>query len=219
MKAPTEEDKSDARLFFDPSHPDALIELAERDGRDSMAGKLKSAEWIAGQASVTLTVLLAGVGGSLAYGARVLDPGRVSPIALGAAVLCVYLAVLAALLIWRCMTVDPFPAQVNEPRQWLHSPGMELADLRRQSLMNLQSRIAEARSINDRKANALNNVRLAATVSPLVFALVAGAVSATQSAEGESRPAHGQAGACHAARDQAAALVPGQGQGQGGSGR
>lgn len=149
-------------------HPAELLARAEEHGYQAMKGRHETATWISTQANLTLTLLLAAAGGSLAYAIKWLQgPGQ--PVELAAAVLCAYLVVLAVGLVVRCLMVEPIPAIWNEPASWLYDPGRGFDELRRLELANLQVRLHMARARNERTAKSLNVVRLLAAASPVVY--------------------------------------------------
>ncbi|HWH73806.1 MAG TPA: hypothetical protein VNV16_06045 [Methylibium sp.] len=144
-----------------------VLKWAETCGIENMRGKHATAHHLIEQANTTLAILLAGLGGSLAYATKLLDAGP-QPIAFGAAWLCAYLAVLAALLVHKCLRVAPIPPIFNEPLH-LAQPNFSLAELRRVELKGLQSRIQRAANRNDEIARWLNNVRTLSVFAPLAF--------------------------------------------------
>ncbi|EWS61504.1 hypothetical protein Y694_00778 [Methylibium sp. T29-B] len=92
--------------MLDPQHHPDLVTLAEEQGYEAMKGRLATAEWIAKQAEVTLTVLLAGIGGSLAFAVKLFEPGS-SSLAWAAAGVCAWLSALAFWLVVSCLMVSP----------------------------------------------------------------------------------------------------------------
>ena len=120
------------------------------------------------EAATTLTVLLAGVGGALTYAVKVLEPGSAGPVAFGAAVLCVYLSVLSALLVSIVMLLGEVPQTHNEPKN-LKQTQFSLDRMRDKELDNLQHRIDQYAAYNKIKARYLNLIRTLAIVSPLIF--------------------------------------------------
>ena len=112
------------------------------------------------------------VGGSAAYAAKFFDPGPSSATIWGFAIACIYLIALSILLITRCMQFIGYPAQYQTPRNLLQR-NFSLDDLREVELENLTQRIEEAAKINRDRAEALNRVRIAAALSPLIFLLAA----------------------------------------------
>lgn len=150
-----------------------VLKWAEACGIENMRGKHATAHHLIEQANTTLAILLAGLGGSLAYATKLLELGP-QPIAFGAAWLCGYLAVLAALLVHKCLRVAPMPPIFNEPLN-LAQPNFSLAALRRAELNGLQARIQRAADRNDEVARWLNNIRTLSVFAPLAFVLAVAA--------------------------------------------
>jgi len=146
-----------------------VVAWAWEQGVANMRGRIDAQAALHAQASATLTLLLAGMGGSLAYAVQIFDAGP-TPLASGAAALCAYLALLGALTVARCVNVQPAPTLHNEPSN-LVEPGTALQQLRAGELVNLQERIEQQIELSARKARWLNGVRLAALASPLIFVL------------------------------------------------
>lgn len=157
-----------------PGHTDwpKLLEWIEKQAQDSLKARYATAELISKEAQTTLTVLLAGVGGSAAYASKLLDPGAASPIAISFAAVCFYLVGLCVYLVTKCMMFESYPALYQDPKNLLQ-PQYTLDELREAEVTNIGDRIDEASEINLRRAKRLNGVRLAAAVSPLVFVLAA----------------------------------------------
>lgn len=150
----------------------AVLEWAEALGIANMKQRDETAKWLKTQAASTLTVLLAGVGGSLAYAARIAQ-GAGGPVEWGAAAFCVWLMACSVALVLKCLMVDEFPAVWNEPAN-LAVPGFTVNQLREHEIANLQRRIRNAVTVNDTLARWLNRVRAAAVASPAAFLLGAG---------------------------------------------
>jgi hypothetical protein len=158
--------------MLSPLHDDAVLRMAEGDADANTKAVVATTEWLAAQSATTLTLLLAGIGGALAFAAKAVTgpPGLVEA---GAAAVCAYLVLLAAVLVWRCLMVGPVPAPRGDPEGWLYWPGADLMELRREGLVNIQLDLDAARARNGATARALNGVRLAALGTPLVFVLAA----------------------------------------------
>ena len=58
-------------------HPDwpKTLEWIEKQAQESLKARFATADIVAKEAQTTLTVLLAGVGGSAAYAAKIFEPG------------------------------------------------------------------------------------------------------------------------------------------------
>jgi hypothetical protein len=151
-----------------------VLDWAEKQGLENMEQRHATAELLAKEAATTLTLLLAGLGGALAYGVKLLEPGGADAVEGGAALLCVYLAVLSVLLTFKCLLIGDIPAITNEPKN-LAQRGYSFDALRAVELRNLQQRIDHAVQRNVQIAKLLNRFRVAAACSPLMFAVGAGA--------------------------------------------
>lgn len=145
---------------------------ALQEGLQNLEGHIEAQGAIAAQAATTLALLLAGIGGSLAYAVKLLEPGAAPAVARGAAALCAYLMVLTALVVWRCLNTRPSPALHNHPANLL-VPGADLASIQAGELLNVQRRIEQQIAITAERARWLNGVRLLAPCSPIVFAAAA----------------------------------------------
>jgi hypothetical protein len=140
-------------------------------GYGNLKARIESGAVLVSQAATTLTLLLAGVGGALAYAIRILEPGA-SPAAWGAAVVCAWLAILAAVLVARVINARNVPVLYNSPQNLL-IPGAGIDQLQAGELQNLQARIDGQAAVNLLRADWLNRVRGGATLTPAVFAVAA----------------------------------------------
>jgi hypothetical protein len=70
------------------------------------------------------------------------------------------------------MMFASYPALHQEPANLMH-PTRSMDEIREAELENLGARITEAASINAMRAKRLNRLRIAAALSPLIFAVVA----------------------------------------------
>lgn len=141
------------------------------EGHKNLKARIESQAAIASQAAATLTLLLAGIGGSLVYAVRIFEPGS-SPVARGAAALCIYLMALAGVLIWRCINTTASPVLHNEPTNLLLSEAT-LEQLQAGEIFNLQQRIDQQKALVVARARWLNGVRVLAILSPIIFAAFA----------------------------------------------
>ena len=146
-----------------------LLEWAEEIGQENLKSRMQVADAIAAQASTTITLFLAGIGGSLAYAARLLE-AKPPALAYGAAAVCVYLTLLSVLLLLKCITLTDAPAVFNEPTNLLLVNG-ELDAVRAGELANMQVRIDRIKTRNSERARWLNAMRWAAILTPLLFLL------------------------------------------------
>lgn len=162
---------ADELLLLVAQRPADVRDWAEREGYANLKDHIDSAGVVSAQAATTLTLLLSGLAGALAFAVKVFEPAA-SPVAWGAAALCAWLTALAAMLVVRNISLAPAPMLHNQPGNVLLLPG-SLEALRMGELVNLEMRIRCQQDINVRRAAALNQVRWSAIASPAVFAVAA----------------------------------------------
>lgn len=149
-----------------------VLDWAEKAGAENIRFRLQNAETLAKDASSTLTILLAGMAGALAYAVKGFEVTPISSLTFGAAALSAWLMLLAIVLVLQCIVTTELPTPTNEPKN-LNQAGFALDALREVELRNLQERISQITVRNHRVAGWLDRVRLCATASPLVFAIAA----------------------------------------------
>lgn len=156
--------------LFEPGE----YEWIERNAIENLKGRTATADTLAKEASTTLTVLLAGIGGSLAYAIKALE-GDVTYAGVAATVACGWLVLLSALLVHFCMMVRPIPAVYSQPAGLLkrREAGASFEIWRYGELLNIEDRIQEAITRNRRVATKLNLVRTLAYLTPVVVAVFA----------------------------------------------
>jgi hypothetical protein len=148
------------------------LEWIEKQGQESLKARFATAEIVAKETQATLTVLLAGIGGSAAYAAKIFEPGPSGPVEIAAAVACVYLIVLAVILVVVCMMFSSYPAQYQNPENLMHA-AYSIDEIREEEVKNLGARIKDAADINAKRAKHLNGIRIATALSPFFFAAAA----------------------------------------------
>jgi hypothetical protein len=149
-----------------------VIDYAEKAGLENLRFRLQVTEALLKDATSTLTFLIAGIGGSLAYAASGFDKANLSALAVGAAVLSLWLMVISALLVIRCMGSQELQTPTNEPLN-LFKPEYAILEIREVELRNIHERIQRTRKRNEKMATSLDAVRLLAIASPVVFGLSA----------------------------------------------
>ncbi len=149
-----------------------LLDYAEKAGAENLKFRLQNAETLAKEANTVLTILLAGIGGSVALVAKGFEQmhGLPSAITVGAIVLAMWLTLAAGTLVVCCMLSMDLPVPTNEPLN-LYQPEFEFDKIRVAELRNLDGRIKNATARNHRVAAWLDRVRLLVVGSPLVFLL------------------------------------------------
>lgn len=156
----------------------SYVEWAEKAGIENLRGRLATGDVLLAQASTLLSLLLAGMGGALAYAVKLIDTGPVSPVAWAAAAVSAWLAVVAVVLMARCIVTRETQALYNEPGN-IYKPDLSLSPdaIRGFELENIQRRIEQTKARNEAVARWLDRCRYAAIATPLVFAIAAWAVA------------------------------------------
>lgn len=148
------------------------LEWLEKAGIENMKLHHVCADNLAKDSGTTLTVLLAGMGGSLAYAAKGLESNTITWFSIGASALTIWFACLGFYLVIKCLMATALPQIYNEPAN-LNVPNVSFDKLRQAELLNLQARINLAVQRNGAIAYHLNWVRRLAVASPFVFAVSA----------------------------------------------
>lgn len=155
-----------------------LIDWVESQAQENLKFRLNCLENILKECNTTLTILLAGVGGTAAYLFKLLEsPHPHSGMLAGLAALCLYLLLLSGLLIINCLKIDEIQVPTNEPEN-LYTKDYTVMQIREGELINVQERINKAAARNLYAADWLNKIRLAMLLAPLVFILVSISVAA-----------------------------------------
>lgn len=149
------------------------LEWLEKAGIENMKLHHVSADNLAKDSATTLTVLLAGMGGSLAYAAKELEVGTWTWMTFGCAALTAWFAGLGFYLVVKCLMATPLPQVYNEPQN-LNVPALTFDELREGELENLQARIKDAGARNKELAKHLNRARKLAVISPAIFIFAVG---------------------------------------------
>lgn len=149
-----------------------MLEWVEKQALENLRFHIQTAEQLAKDANATLTLLLAGVGGLVAYLVKLLESKAdvIWLAAVGGFVMT--LSVLAAALIFYCLKTVPIDAPTNEPRN-IFQPDFTLEAIREVELGNIQLRIDQVIKRNIRVATWLDHIRLLAVCSPISAAAVA----------------------------------------------
>jgi hypothetical protein len=155
------------------SDPKSYLDWAEKAAMEHLKGRLATGDVLLTQANQLLNLLLAGMAGALAWGARVFTP-QAGSLEWGAAAVSAYLAIVAAALTHHCISTRPTQAQYNEPRN-IYKPelNLDLDVARKHELDNVQERIDLTIERNRNVAKKLDQARYATALTPLVFVLAA----------------------------------------------
>ncbi|MCU7933702.1 MAG: hypothetical protein KZQ99_02340 [Candidatus Thiodiazotropha sp. (ex Dulcina madagascariensis)] len=149
-----------------------LLTYAEEAGMENLRFRIQNSEVLAKEAASTLTIILAGMGGSLAYAAKGLEHTPPSSLVLGAAALALWLMIVGCLLVVFCMLTTELQVPTNEPTN-LYQAKYSIEKIRIAELKNIQARIEKATMRNQRVAVWLDRCRLLFLASPLIFAIPA----------------------------------------------
>jgi hypothetical protein len=147
-----------------------IQDWAEKAGMENIRFRLQNAETLAKEATSTLTILLAGMGGAMAYAIKGFEQLEPTSLTIGAAVLAGWLMLSAVLLVVFCMLTTDLPVPINEPQN-LYQKGYSLDALKEVELRNLSERINQTAARNHRVSAWLDRTRLFAIISPLIFLL------------------------------------------------
>lgn len=144
-----------------------LLDWAEKSGLENLKWHRETADLLQKQAVTTLTVLLAGATGGLAFVIKGVEHNSLWWV-IGSAAFSVYLYALCALLVFNTLRIKSFPSLYNEPKN-LFQPAFTLEEMKEAELANIQERIEQAGARNEGTSNWLNRIRYAAVASPMVL--------------------------------------------------
>ena len=148
-----------------------LIDWVEKQALENFKSHIQDADNLIKQSSTTLTILLAALGTGTAYSVKVLDAHGDKSLLIAAIVFSIYILLLCAVLVFKCLKIQAIPAPTNEPDH-LYRKSLSLDHIREEELKNLQQRINQLVKRNDATSRWLNRVRLLTVASPIVFALI-----------------------------------------------
>lgn len=149
-----------------------LIDYAERMGLENLRSRLQVVETLARESNALLMILLAGIGGSLAYAVKGIENAAICSLTAGSVAFCAWLMGTAGLLVYFCIMTDDLQTPTNEPMN-LYQPEYTVEEIRAVELRNIDSRIKLTIARNQRVAFWLDRVRIMAIASPVVFAITA----------------------------------------------
>jgi len=149
-----------------------LAEWVEESALENLRFRLQNAETLAKEAATTLTIILAGIAGSLAYGMKIFAAVPATPDVVGSVTISMVLMIDGFMLVFFCMLTSDLQVPTNEPRN-LFQKEFTLEQIREVEINNIQARISDAAARNHRVAAWLDRCRLIALSSPLISAIVA----------------------------------------------
>ncbi len=151
------------------SWPDRL-KWAEENGLKNLQEKFTTADNMGKEAQTTLTYVLAGMGGTFVY----ILPGlerTLDTLLFGTIVLCGYFVLLGLLLVWKTFFIREYPAPYQEAANLLDEPHRSIDEVRYGEILNITDRLKDSSDWIAKKALAINLVRVALLLSPVVFVL------------------------------------------------
>lgn len=155
---------------------DESVKWVEEQARLVSAFQERVVDALEKQAAAFLNLVLAGAGGSLAYAVNLAEKHASAWQQAGMAAVSVWLFVIAALVLWRAMWSREIYGPGNDPGNLVTAYELETTKARILQLKNHQMAIDADRKRNDAVGRALNQCRVMAAMTPLVFVIFAIAV-------------------------------------------
>lgn len=146
------------------------LKWAEENGLKSLQEKFATADNMGKEAQTTLTYVLAGMGGTFVY----ILPGlekKLDTLLFGTLVLCLYFVALGVYLVVKTFFISDYPSPYQEAKNLLARPDLSLDELRHGEILNMADRLASSQEWIEKKAKAINRVRVALVLSPVPFIL------------------------------------------------
>ena len=153
-----------------------LIDWVEEQAKENLQSRNDNLEKLITDANSFLKISLAGISAISIYLLKIYTSANPQQwLIYSLIVVMVYLIILAALIIKKCLKVgDSYPT-TNEPKN-LYLPDFELTKIRETQLKNTQSNIDFMVQRNAKIATALDQAKSAILVTPLIFIMCALAV-------------------------------------------
>lgn len=149
-----------------------LLSWAEHAGIENLKQQKSASDLLRKEGTTTLTVLLAGATGMLAYSIKGFEQ-NIGWLIAGSVAMSAFLYFLSMILVLRVLKFEGFPALYNEPVH-LYQKEYSLELLREVELKNIQERISQGSVRNNTIFNRLNRIRTYAACSPITFLLAVG---------------------------------------------
>ena len=145
------------------------LEFMQRESSKNMDFHMENMDSLQKESNTTLTFLFVVVSASFSGAVKIFTGGNLTGLALALSVLCVYLAGLAAYLVFTCLMARTVKAPANEPKNLKLPAGYTSDEMQEFELEKLQERIQFNVERNAKTARHLNIVRVLICASPLVF--------------------------------------------------
>lgn len=146
------------------------LKWAEEQGLKNLQEKFTTGDNMNKEAQTTLTYILTGMGGTLAFLIQGLER-QLSAFLFGTIILCGWFTLLGIILVVRTLVIGEFPSPFQEPKNLLGDPEDDLDEVRLVEVGNIDERIEEAAKWNERKGKTINRIRAALLGSPFIFVL------------------------------------------------
>jgi len=147
------------------------LDWIEKQGKESLLFRLETTETLAKESATTLTILLSGMGGSAALAINGITEKASNSLVLACAAVSVYMAILAAVMVLKCLRIDDHQVPANEPKN-LNHPDLSLDEIRQYDLKNMQNKIDKTRERNAITSKWVSRVRIASVATPVIWAAV-----------------------------------------------
>lgn len=150
---------------------DELADFALAEGKETINFHLKNMEAIAKSSNTTLSFLITAGGAAMAAAIKFQAKADTSDLVIPLCSLCVYLFLLAFILVSKCMVARDVYSPGNEPMN-IYQPKFNKYDILAVELENLQARIVLNMKRNDETASWLTYIRYGMFISPFIFLTV-----------------------------------------------
>jgi hypothetical protein len=156
---------------IDMLEPDEL-DWIENHAIENLKGRVETATVLAQEAHNTLMLVLTGTVGALAYGIKLVD-GDVTYSNIGAAAACIWLMLVSAYVVHKCLRVAPIPAVYSQPKMLFGRVEQKVPfeEWRSKVVLLIEGRIQKAVQRNREVGSALNMARMLALLTPVVSGL------------------------------------------------
>jgi hypothetical protein len=145
------------------------LEYIQNEAAKNMAFHMENMDCLQRESNTTLTFLYVVIAASFSGAVKLFSGGNLTALALALSVLCVYLACLAAYLVFKCLMARVVKSPANEPKSLKMVDGYTSEQIQECELENLQKRIEFNVKRNEITARNLNIVRVMICAIPAVF--------------------------------------------------
>ena len=145
------------------------LEYMQSEASKNMDFHMQNMDNLQREANNTLTFLYVVISASFSGALKLFLDEKFIILAVSLSCLCIYLAVLAACLVFGCMMAKAVKAPANEPKNLKIKPPYTSEEIQEFELENLQKRIEFNRGRNATTGRRLNLVRILICFSPAIF--------------------------------------------------